>query len=191
MSLQDHIDRYPHNRFINRQTICGQTGTMAAALASGAAILAARYPAAGLGVTLVHRIHVHYVCLVAFAVPLTAGRGLVLVRGAGADPSGGGDLTNVDADAIAAVDGSALLAGKVATTAALTVAGITLETSPRARMLLAGAGNAGNDYDEVWDLSDNPLVLAPGKLFAVCAGQLFDATGTWQASITADAVEVG
>ncbi|MEY4548245.1 MAG: hypothetical protein RL685_4440 [Pseudomonadota bacterium] len=187
----DALNRFPSSRLVNRQTFSGTTGTMAAALASGACVCAARYPSAGVGKTLLHRLHVHYVCLGAFTTPVTAGRSLILQRGSGGDPSGGNALDIFDADTIAAVNGSELLAGRIATTAALTVAGITFEAAPRARLLLAQAGESGKDYDEIWDLSEDPMVLAPGQLWGLCAGQLFDAGGSWQLSVKGEAIELG
>jgi hypothetical protein len=189
--LEEVLKRFPSSRLINRQTFTGMTGTIAAGLASGGCVCAARYPADGVGKTLLYRLHLHYVCLGVFTAPITAGRSLVLARGSGADPSGGSALSVFDADTIAAVAGSQLLAGRIATTGALTVTGITFETAPRARMLLAHAGSAGNDYDEIWDLSRDPVVLAPGELFGLRAGQAFDAGGSWQLSVKGEAVELG
>lgn len=172
------------------QSFCGSTGTMAAALASGGAMFVARYPAAATGLFMPAVLHVHYTCLANFTTPVTAGRRLALHRGSGADPSGGSSIEVVPdiSDAylqsitgIGSVEAQQLLTGKVATTAALTVTSITFDTPSRARMSLAHAGLAGQDYDELWVL--NGFALGPGELFGIRAGQAFDAGGTWQASV--------
>ncbi len=81
-----------------------------------------------------------------------------------------------------------LVVGKIATTAALTMSGITLETPAIARLLLATYGTAGQDYDEIWQFDGEALL--PGELFALTAPQAFDAAGTWQASIKGFGFEV-
>jgi hypothetical protein len=169
------------------QSFAGVTGTMAAALASGAAVFAARYPLAATNRFLVQWVHLHYVTLVAYTVPLTAGRRLHLVRGAGADASGGTDIDVVRNQSDLTAE--SVLTGKVATTGALTITSITFETAVRARLLLAQAGNAGNDYDEIWTF-DEPLILVPGQLLGIVAGQAFDAAGTWQLNVKGAGVEV-
>jgi hypothetical protein len=168
----------------------GVTGTMAAALASGAAVFAQRFDEAlADGVVQIDWIHLHYVCLVAFTAPVTAGRALVLKRGASAtaDPAGGAATTHMGDE----LGGSGGLAGRVATTGALTMTGITLESAVRRRLLLAHAGAAGNDYDEIWSFADDPLYLSPGESIALVAEQAFDAAGTWQLSVTGHATLVG
>lgn len=168
------------------QGFSGITGIMAAALASGGSVFVGRYPLAATGQLLVHWIHLHYVTLGSYTTPVTAGRHLAIQRGSGADPSGG---TDIDVVRNRSAGAETLLTGKVATTGALTVTSITYETPVRARLLLAQAGNAGNDYDEIWAF-DNTLILAPGQLFGIRAGQLFDAAGTWQLNVKGGASEL-
>src|SRR5262245_33827531 len=97
------LSRFSSSRFVNRQQFTGLTGTMAAGLANAGCVCAARYPATATGKTLLHRLHLHYVCLGAFTTPVTAGRSLLLKRGAGADPGSGTTLSIADADTIDAV----------------------------------------------------------------------------------------
>lgn len=182
----DEWQQAPRNVRAAGQVFSGNTGTMAAGLVSGAHVLTARYPMAATGRFYLTWLHVHFATIVAFTTPVTAGRRLALRRGSGADASGGNalDVSRCQSDAT-----ETLLTGRVADTAALTVTGITLETEARAQLLLAQAGNAGADYDEIWRF-DDPLVLLPGQLFAVVAGATFDAGGTWQANFKGGGFEV-
>jgi hypothetical protein len=169
------------------QTFAGVTNTMAAALASNSTVFAARYPVTTSGRVVVQWIHLHYVCIANFTTLVTAGRRLALRRGSGGDASGG---TPIDAMRNQSSGTETLLTGSVSTTTALTMTGITYETGTRARLLLAQAGTAGNDYDEIWAPED-PLILLPGELFGIVAPAAFDAGGTWQLSVKGGAVEVG
>jgi hypothetical protein len=171
------------------QTFSGVTGTMAAALANAATVCAVRYPLAGTRRFALTWLHLHYVCLGAFTVPVTAGRRLALRRGAGGDPSGGTDLDVVRNQSDISATNEAVVTGQISATAALTMTGVTLETAVRMRMLLAHAGASGNDYDEIWAPAD-PLILLPGQLAAITAGQVFDAAGTWQLSVKGGGVEL-
>lgn len=172
------------------QLVTGITGTMAAGLASGACAWAFRYPLAATGKLYVERIHQHYVCLGGFTAPITAGRRLALFRGFGADPAGGASLDVVRKCSSEAVE--TLVSGKIATTAALTTTGITFESSPGRRLLLAHAGVAGASYDEEWRFDGagaDSEPLLPGELFGGLAGQAFDAGGTWQLNLSIDVAE--
>lgn len=145
----------------------------------------------------VQRIHVQYVTLTAFTTPVTAGRALRLVRGAptsgtASNPSGGSAFTMVRKRS--GDDTTETLGvGRVATTAVLTTTGITFESNPLQRMLLAQAGSSGNSYDEVWrfdGIEADPIYLLPGELLAIATDSAFDAAGTFQLQIDVDAVEV-
>lgn len=169
------------------QTISGVTGTMAAALAADAAVCAFRYPVAAVAKCAVLWMHLHYVCIGAFTTPVTAGRRLHLIRGSGADPSGGTALDVSRDDS--GLSAETKVTGAIATTAALTMTSVVFTSElPKARLLLAHAGASGASYDEVWRWED-PLVLLPGELLAVTAGATFDAAGTWQMNFKAEAVE--
>ncbi len=81
------------------------------------------------------------------------------------------------------------LTGMVATTGAMTMTSVVFEDAVRARLMLVQAGNAGNDYDEIWQF-DDPLILLPGQCIGILAGQAFDAAGTWQLNVKGAGVEV-
>jgi hypothetical protein len=177
------------NARVRGQSISGTTGTMAAGLAASAACFGFRYPAAGSGVFLPQWMHVHYECLGSFTTANTPGRRLGLRRGSGGDFTSGTTLdVTLDASAGDPQWPEAQVAGKVSTTAALGVVGITLEGTNIRRISLATKGQAGQDYDELWDLQG--LELNPGELIAVVAGQTFDVVGTWQASFKSWGFEV-
>jgi hypothetical protein len=187
-----HAEAYrDHNRAeglsFRGQSFSGVTGTMAAALANAAAVFAARYPLAATNRFLVQWVHLHYVTLAAYTTPLTAGRSLICKRGSGGDASNGTDISVVrDQSDLTA---ETLLTGQAANTGALTMTSVSFETPVKARLLLAQAGNAGNDYDEIWTF-DDPFILLPGQLLGILAGQLFDAVGTWQLNVKGHGVEV-
>lgn len=167
----------------------GVTGTMAAALAADGAVCALRYPATAVKRWALQWIHLHYVCIGAFAAPVTAGRRLALKRGSGGDPSGGTALDVVRNDSGLGSTNETAPTGQIATTGALTMTGVTLESAVRARLLIAHAGASGNDYDELWSF-DDPLILRPGQLAAIVAGATFDAAGTWQLAVKGGGVEL-
>jgi hypothetical protein len=169
------------------QSFSGYTGTMAAALGAGTTVFALRYPAAAVGVLIVHWMHLHFTCLGTFTAPVTAGRRLALRRGAGADPSSG---TAIDAVRSKSDGVEPLITGQVATTAALVTTGITWEAASLARLMLSHAGTAGLDYDEMWRPDDPLAILKPGELLGILAPAAFDAAGTWQLSVKGQAVEV-
>lgn len=165
----------------------GITGAIAAALAADAAVFAARFPAAGLGATRIDWLHLHYVCLTNLTAAVAAGRRLHLERGSGADASGGAAITTTEDNPASS---ETKLVGRVATTVALTMAGIALENTVPRRMTLSHAGVAGNSVEALWTFEDHPLVLAPGALIAITAGALFDAAGTWQLTVTGHATQI-
>lgn len=190
MRFAEIIDQHTSKgRTFKGQSFAGVTGTIAAALAANASVFAARYPVAATKRFAVQWIHLHYVCIGAFTAPVTAGRRLALRRGSGGDPSGGTDIDVVRNQSDLTSGTETLLTGQVATTGALTMTDVTLETAARARLLVAHAGASGNDYDELWTFND-PMILLPGQLFAIAAGATFDAAGTWQLSVKGSGVEL-
>lgn len=160
---------------------------MAAALAANAIVAAWRYPSAGPTKGLVHWVHLHYVCIGAFTTPVTAGRQLHIIRGSGGDASGGTDL---DVSRNQSDLTETKFTGQIATTAGLTMTNVVFTNEvPKARLLLAHAGFAGQDYDEIWRF-DDPLVLLPGELHAIRTPTQFDAAGTWQLEVKVGAGEL-
>jgi hypothetical protein len=179
------------------QTLSGFTGTMAAALAANSTIFSARMPfTAGsppASVGLVKWIHLHFCCLVSFTTPITAGRRLSLKRTSSAyneDPNVGTAL-DVCLDNPLASGTEALWTGRVAATVALTnpTTPYAYETATRRRLPLAHVGNAGADYDELWEFAD-PFILPPGYVASIVNPAVFDAVGTWQLHVQMGVVEV-
>lgn len=165
------------------------TGVMAAGLAADAAAFTLRYPDTGTKLWALQWLHVHVSCLTAFTTPVTAGRRLHLVRSTDVDAaaSGGAAVDVVRNDSRYTTE--TLPVGRIATTAALTTTGIIFDTAAAARLALSQVGASGADYDEVWTF-DDPLILIPGQTVAITAGALFDAGGTWQATIKGGGAEL-
>jgi len=172
------------------------TGTMAAALGANSSIFAMRLdPAAGASYkAYIEQIRIQFTTIVAFTTPITAGRRLALFRGSGAATTGG------TAVALAAkkdtADGNSQFNSgeggdiRIATTAALGVAGITFEADPLRLMTLVHVGTAGAHYEAVWEFSANvsggSCVLNQGELFAIRNPAAMDAAGTWQLGVSVD-----
>lgn len=163
------------------QTFSGVTGTIGAGLASGGAVAVLRY--SGTKKFALSWLHVHVATIVAFTTAVTAGRRLHLRHGTGggswdASAAGGSAL---DASRNLSSGAETLVDGRIASTGALTVTGLTFG-DVKARLLLAQVGNSGSDYDEIWRF-DDPLILLPNEVLGLVAGAAFDAGGTWQANI--------
>ena len=174
--------------FADGWKVACKTGTIGAGLADGACIFTLRYPAAATKRFYIQRINLHFICIVSFATPVTAGRSLGLFRHPGADFTGGAAIAPVRGKSDFA---GTLPAGRIATTAALTASG-TFETAPLALLALSHAGSSGADYDETWRWIGNeadPLILNPGEMIGLNAVGAFDAAGTWQLTIKADGAE--
>lgn len=165
------------------------TGIIAAGLAADSAIFAMRLdPSAGVR-AYIDRIVLEWTCLNAFTVPLTAGRRLALFRGAGAASTGGTAIDTVTqkhsgqvASEFNATNGGSV---RIATTAGLTVAGITYDATALGQMSLSHLGAAGAFAEKIFDF--NPLVhesiLEPGQLLAIKNPAVMDAAGTWQLAV--------
>jgi hypothetical protein len=173
----------PHS--FNTYRTSGATGTIAAAIAANATTFAMRLdPAAGTRLAYITEVRLQFTTIVAFTVPITAGRRLGLFRGSGAATSGGTSIATgvlMDSGIGSASEFNVATGGdiRIATTAALTVTGITYETDPIATMNLVHVGAAGGFSDVTFDFSDTPLVLQPGQLLGVRNIPAMDAAGTW------------
>lgn len=173
------------------------TGVMAAGLVANSPVYAMRVNPFGTRLVRVHRIRLHWTTIVAFTVPLTAGRRLAVFRGVGA-PAGGGVVLGVTSkrDTLSPTSQCDTAQGgdqRIATTAALTVAGITFEASPLKVMPLAHVGGLGAATETVFEFDDDtggPLVLRPGELMAIRSPVAMDALGTWQLSVNVDWTEL-
>ena len=168
------------------QSLAGYTNTMAAGITAGSTVWSTRYPASATGLGFLKWMHLHFICLANFTLPVTAGRRLALKRGSGGDASGG---TALDVMLDQSTSTETLWTGQVATTTGLTVTGVTYETAARRRLMLSHTGAANADYDELWTF-DDPLVAQPGQSFAIVAPSTFDAAGTWQLSVSAGVFEL-
>ncbi len=165
------------------------TGTVGAALAIDSIVFAMRAAVAP-ATTLIElrRMRLAFTTIVAFTTPITAGRRLGLYRAAGATPSGGTALTPVAVDSARTVTAGGLADARVATTGALTVAGITREATPFAWLTLTQVGAAGGYVERVYQLDGNiaPITLNPGELVVVSNPAQLDAAGTWQLGVDVD-----
>lgn len=175
-------------------SLSGITGTMAAALASGSPIFAARYsPTATLAAYLT-RLRVQFQTLTAFTTPVTAGRRLELYRGSAAATTGGTALTPVLRAAGLPASGFSSGAGgdaRIATTASLG-GSPTWEATPFATYALSHVGASGGAFEVVewWELPGcQPFTLKAGELIGIRAGQNFDAAGTFQLAVSLDGYE--
>lgn len=196
-SMAVEIDKQASRTFVvargDGYAMSNITGTIAAALAANAAVFAMRLDPSSGKRAFIDRLRLQFTTLVAYTVPITAGRRLALYRGSGAAASGGTAI----ATAVKKHTASASLSEfdiaqggdiRIATTGALTVTGITFEAEPIATMMLVHAGNAGAYVESIFEFSATEsaeLVLEPGQVFAIRAPQLMDAAGTWQLGVNA------
>lgn len=170
------------------------TGTIGAALAANSSIFAMRFDTgAGNKRAFIEKVRLTFTCIVAFTVPITAGRRLSLFRGSGANASGGTALATVGKKHSASVDSEVEAANggdaRISTTGALTVTGITFETNELAVFSLVHTGTAGAFSEEIFEFNaseNTPIVLEPGQLLAIRNPVVMDAAGTWQASVRVD-----
>lgn len=171
------------------------TGTMAAALAANSSIFAMRLDVgAGDIRAYIERVRIQFTTIVAFTVPVTAGRRLALFRGSGNNTAGGTAITtmvkkNSATSPLSEFDTAQGGDVRISATSALTVTGITYEAEPIAIMQLVHVGAVGGFYEWIFEFNANgsaPLVLQPGQLLALRNPQVMDAGGTWQACIKVD-----
>lgn len=174
------------------------TGIMAAALAANAAVYAMRNNPGGTKRVRIHRIRLQWTTIVAFTVPVTAGRRLTIFRGVGAAAAAGTALgVTSERDSLSPASQCDIAQGgdqRISATAALTVAGITIEASPFKIMSLSHVGAAGGFFEEEFEFDDDaggPLILNPGEVMLVRNGTAaMDAAGTWQLAVSVDWTEL-
>ena len=167
-------------------TVASKSGTIAAAAAAGAAVFAMRLDPSATNSAWIDSIRLRWTTITAFTTPVTATRSIVITRGNGAAASGGtaiSSATKKDSLYPASEFDSALGGDmRIASTGALTVTGITFETTNLAEMTLIQVGAAGGFYEAVYELSvrNHPIELHAGELIAVRVGaSAMDAAGTW------------
>lgn len=170
--------------------VASTTGTMAAALGANSSVFVMRIdPGAGTTLGYITSLRLQYTTIVAYTTPITAGRRLAVFRGAGAASSGGTGLsaafpssTTYAASQFDVAEGGDM---RIATTAALTITGITYEAQQSGEISLVHLGTAGASQEFVLSYADNPIILQPGQLIAIRNPAAMDAAGTWQLTVTA------
>ena len=171
--------------------IAAKTGTVGAAIAAGGAVYVQRVNPGYSGKIYIDRMRLRYTTIVAYTTPITQTRSIVVKRGAGAAASGGTSLANAaKKDTGYSASNCDVATGgdtRIATTAALTVTGITFETVNFAEMTLAHVGAAGAYQEALIDLTNargHPIELNAGELIAVTVGaSAMDAAGTWSLDV--------
>lgn len=171
-------------------TLSAKTGTIAAAAAAGATVFAMRLNPGYAGKCYIDSIKLRWTTIVAFTTAVTQTRSIVITRGVGAATSGGTSLsvaTKKDA-AYSASNIDVALGGdaRIATTGALTVTGITFETTNFGEITLAHVGAAGAYYEHIYEFSlrNHSIELNAGELLAIRVGaSAMDAAGTWSLGV--------
>jgi hypothetical protein len=170
----------------NNYAVATKTGTIAAAAAAGAAVFAMRLDPGYAGKAWIESIRLRWTTIVAFTTPITATRSLVVTRGSGNAASGGTAIainTKKDtSDSASQFDTAEGGDTRISTTGALTVTGITWETTNLGEMTLIQAGAAGSFYEAVYEFSvrNHEIELNPGQLVGIRVGaSAMDAAGTW------------
>lgn len=181
----------------DRYSISGLTGTIGAALGANSCIFAMRLDPATTRVAKISRIRVGYTTIVAYTVPITAGRRLALFRGGTAALTGGTAYTGMSkkdtASPASQFDTAEGGDARFATTAALTLGATTFDTNPIRSMTLSHVGAAGAFYDDTWEFDGAhaaPIVLRPGELIGFRNPVAMDAAGTWQLMVSVDWTEL-
>lgn len=169
----------------------GVSGTIAAALAQDSIVFAMLCgPQASTSVrdrlsVYLDRLRIAFTTIGAFTTPITAGRRLGIYRASGAVAATGGTALGVakkDTNAPTSV----VTDVRIASTAALTVAGITREANPIGVLDLTHVGGAGGRQDLIYEMSaaiSSEEVIDPGELLVISSPVAMDAAGTWQLSV--------
>lgn len=166
--------------------VAAKTGIIGAAAAAGAAVFAMRLDPGYSGKAWIESIRLRWTTIVAFTTPITATRSLVVTRGSGAAAAGGTAIasntkknTSYPASQFDVAEGGDT---RIATTGALTVNGITWESTNFGELTLAQAGAAGAFYEAVYEFSvrNHEIELNPGQVLGIRVGpSAMGAVGTW------------
>lgn len=171
------------------------SGTIGAAAGANGSFFAMRLDPGAAGVAFIEQFRISFTTIVAFTTPVTAGRRLALFRGSGAAASGGTAAPAVSKDSGSATSEFLIANGgdiRVASTAALTVTGITYEADPIATLVLTHVGAAGGFVTATWSFhatESAPVILSPGQLLGVRNPAAMDAAGTWQLGVDVEWTE--
>jgi hypothetical protein len=167
-------------------TVVSKTGTIGAAAAAGACVFAMRVNPGSTKKAYIDSVRLRFTTIVAFTTAITQTRSLVITRGVGAATAGGTSLpvaTKKDTSyGLSQTDISLGGDVRIATTGALTVTGITWESTNIAELTLAHMGAAGAFYEVVYEFSvrNHPIEMNPGEVFGIRVGpSAMDAAGTW------------
>jgi hypothetical protein len=183
----------------NGYSVATTTGTIGAALAANSAIYAQFLSPSAPVAVYIERVRIEYTCIVAFTVPITARR-LALVKGGGFVTAFGGGNSFA---ALGQIVPKRAIAGhqqswcsninggeiRISSTAALTFTGLLAETTSMSEMALTANGTSGSFKEYEYTVSDkyvNPIILLPSQFFMIRNPVVFDAAGTWTASIYVD-----
>ena len=166
--------------------VSAKSGIIAAGATAGSSVFAMRLDPAATNEAWIDSIRIRWTTVTAFTTPVTATRSLVITRGNGAAASGGTAIAAAAKKdtAYPASEFDSALGGdmRISNTGALTVTGITFETTNLGEMTLIHVGAAGGYYETVYELSvrNHPIELHAGELLAVRVGPTaMDAAGTW------------
>jgi len=166
--------------------VAAKTGTVAAAVAAGAAVFAMRLDPGSAKKAWVESIRIRWTTITAFTTPVTATRSIVITRGSGAATSGGTSIpTATKKDSTYGISEFDVASGgdiRIATTGALTDTGITWETVNIGEATLIHVGAAGGFQETVYNfnLLDHEVELNAGELLGIRVGpSAMDAAGTW------------
>lgn len=164
----------------------GKTGTIAAAAAAGACVFAMRLDPGSAKKAWIDMVKLRWTTIAAFTTPITATRSIVVTRGSGAATSGGTSIaTATKKDTTYGLSEFDVALGgdiRIATTGALTVTGITWESTNIAEQTLIQVGAAGGYVEAVYEYSNrnHAIELNPGEVLGVRVGpSAMDAAGTW------------
>lgn len=168
--------------------VSGITGTMAAALAQDSIIYTLRCaPSTNTLRCFVEHVRLKWTTITAFTTPVTSGRRIGLYRASTAPATDGTALTPVFKDSgDAAASAAAISSVRIATTAALTAAGLVREANTFHLVTLSHVGAAGGYVESIFEAHASwncPLELLPGELLVVSNPVAMDAAGTFNLAV--------
>jgi hypothetical protein len=171
-------------------SVAAKTGTIAAAAAAGAAVFAMRLDPSYSGKAWIDSIRIRWTTIVAFTVPISQTRSLVITRGSGAE-TGGGTLIAANTKKYASYPASQYDTAeggdvRISTTGALTVTGVVWEATNLAEMTLAQVGTAGAFYEAIYEFSvrNHEIELTAGQVLGIRVGSsAMEAAGTWSLGV--------
>lgn len=167
-----------------------QSGTIAVALAQDSVVFALRADTTANSEMCVFpdRLRLAFTTIVAFTTPVTAARRLGIYRAsnAGAEVSGGTDVLAAIRKKDTNAPASTVVKAFMATTAGLTLGGLSREAHPLALLDLVHVGAAGGRAEFIYELAPpqtNEWCINPAEYLAISNPVAMDAAGTWQLAI--------